>query len=846
MIHLPHCLLHRLRWGRSLRTWLSWFSMTLLLLGVMALPGQTTPTSYDLAQAAPFNRPDFYPIRAEQGRVDSLYRPVADWTGRLILPDPSDISDPATDWVWIELTHTPPDAQDLLGQTVRLEWSDTPLMPDYPALVSRDIALGQKARTFARMGNLVPTRLDGRQQVGPLQSLAGARPNDDVEVMLQRVQRLANGDAPILQIDWEPVQITGRWYGLVQILGPDESRSDAPAPDCPQATCSSEYFRVRHYNPASGQLDGAETAVRIPQQPADRNSRFLSTPKDIEQSPAGAAGWYLYGAYSPQDIFTVQAIKPRSLVQLQPDRVILGERPGRVYTNRQNWGDMGDRKGTVQSVLVDPLDDTEDEAIARWQEGDSALLIHLFGGIGGENGEGATVWTVTGHYAYGTATVVREPIANELQFQIRYQQIYANNPNGIVSGSLDWTAYMGNLQRGWLGSRPVSDILVKYDALARPFQFGDQTFPVSILREMLVQTQILAARYRTGDGNGVAAVTPATSCVQDSSQALYIALEQLKQAVLRDRSLQQWLRDHPNDPEAERFLEVVELGDNLSTVLVPRGLVRPDWQQNAEFLAGVSGGGTLGNEPSMTNALLSWRSIMPRQAHDEISQILLKAGADLWFLRTNQVGGFDPTIAPVAPTKVLGQLPILSIPLNRFLTAFLTPLQTAEWGITLLALGLFTAIALPYGLHTGFLHYDLPPIPAWKRIALLLWVFFLPAVFEESIRILILPHPSEGILGWRWLAWALLALGLYVAYHPLNARFFYKKGDPTFFTPTFLWLCTLLGLTCTVVYAMTGSLQGITLIHWLVVASWILLLGGYKKLHLDRSRLTAGKNDNSG
>ena len=35
---------------------------------------------------------------------------------------------------------------------------------------------------------MVPERLDGRLAVGPLQSLAGARPNDDVTVTVEEVQ----------------------------------------------------------------------------------------------------------------------------------------------------------------------------------------------------------------------------------------------------------------------------------------------------------------------------------------------------------------------------------------------------------------------------------------------------------------------------------------------------------------------------------------------------------------------------------------------------------------------------------------------------------------------------------
>jgi predicted Abi (CAAX) family protease len=42
--------------------------------------------------------------------------------------------------------------------------------------------------------------------------------------------------------------------------------------------------------------------------------------------------------------------------------------------------------------------------------------------------------------------------------------------------------------------------------------------------------------------------------------------------------------------------------------------------------------------------------MLPRRTQDEIAKILLKQGEFLWIIRTNQVGGFDPDIEPIAPT----------------------------------------------------------------------------------------------------------------------------------------------------------------------------------------------------
>ncbi|NJN49330.1 MAG: hypothetical protein HC805_05575 [Alkalinema sp. RL_2_19] len=57
-----------------------------------------------------------------------------------------------------------------------------------------------------------------------------------------------------------------------------------------------------------------------------------------------------------------------------------------------------------------------------------------------------------------------------------------------------------------------------------------------------------------------------------------------------------------------------------------------------------------------------------------------------------------------------------------------------------------------------------------------------------------------------------------------------RLGCPTFGDRRFLALAALLGLTCTVVYALTSSLVLIALIHWIVVLVWLSRLGGMAKL----------------
>ena len=303
-------------------------------------------------------------------------------------------------------------------------------------------------------------------------------------------------------------------------------------------------------------------------------------------------------------------------------------------------------------MLVDPIAQETQTAIAHWREGDRALVIHLFGGIGGEqkNERVPFLNLVTGHFAYGTATVVCDPLSDELRFALEYQQVYAHNVDGIVAGSTDWSNYMGDLQWGWLGTRPVSDVVVKLDAITEDYDFdGTVLSPLTELKHAL---EIMMARYRVGDGTGASLVTPSRSCVQDSNQGLYLAIQQIEKQVQEEPSIQAWLQSHPDHPQTLRFQQLVTIGEQLEKQLTPLGLVRRDWQQHNETL--------VGSHPSqcrlqaILQGITSWRTMLPRRAHDEVARLLLQQGAQLWFLRTNQVGGVDPSIVPLAPTTLAG------------------------------------------------------------------------------------------------------------------------------------------------------------------------------------------------
>ena len=311
--------------------------------------------------------------------------------------------------------------------------------------VTTTIELGKEARQAAAEGNEVPIRLDGRR-VGPLQSLAGARRRDDITVALEgvRLEAVTLNEAGLeggnLRISRPPVQITGRWQGLVTVVGP---------------ATGEDLWQVRHFNSARGGFDGEPETIRIPALPPDRYGRRVLDPAGLAASPLNGQGWLIQGAPARDGVFTVQALTPYAWLELTPSRVLRGSAPSLEYAHHDSWRTPL-RRGSLQSTALMP----DGVRSPNWRVGERALLMHLFGGIGGKDGEPVQRWTVTGHFAFGEAEVVRDAFTGRPRLQIRYHQIYANNPNGIVSGSQDWSAYAGSLQRGWIGLRPFSDVLV--------------------------------------------------------------------------------------------------------------------------------------------------------------------------------------------------------------------------------------------------------------------------------------------------------------------------------------------------------------------------------------------------
>jgi predicted Abi (CAAX) family protease len=152
-------------------------------------------------------------------------------------------------------------------------------------------------------------------------------------------------------------------------------------------------------------------------------------------------------------------------------------------------------------------------------------------------------------------------------------------------------------------------------------------------------------------------------------------------------------------------------------------------------------------------------------------------------------------------------------------------------------LGVYGAIALAIGFRSGFLRWRSSERRPFEMLKILIFCFFSPALWEEFIfRVLLIPHPDAVTPVANIILSALVSILLFVVYHPLNAITFYRAGNPTFFQPIFLILVALLGVTCSAIYWLTGSLWTIAVVHWVVVVVWLLGLNGLSKLTMIQAR----------
>ena len=174
--------------------------------------------------------PCAYPLGLAPAR--ERYRPVADWIGRLILPELLGTIRKAG--FCSKFIRCP--SSSLVAKKVRLRFNAEREVQARALAVTRNVIFNESAQKIVVDGMILAERVNRWRRVTPLESLAGSRPKDDLTVRLAGPVTLHEppGEPPILIIDQEPVQITGLFVGLVTFV-----EAASPAGD---------RWRVRHYD----------------------------------------------------------------------------------------------------------------------------------------------------------------------------------------------------------------------------------------------------------------------------------------------------------------------------------------------------------------------------------------------------------------------------------------------------------------------------------------------------------------------------------------------------------------------------------------------------------------------
>ncbi|MEN9824469.1 MAG: hypothetical protein RI953_214 [Pseudomonadota bacterium] len=597
-----------------------------------------------------------------------------EWAGQIFLPAKDARSDGA---IYLKIAQAPDAKRDQVGKIVRMKWpkhmgSANKYRPDV-RFDAKELAEAQKAK------NIVPVVLNGWSQVSPLESLAAARCfGTFVPTMVAGGQSVAlcnyksldriyvrvsnaNIDAANqeLMISEDPVVTAGTHVGLVSGITKLGKSEGGGRYGVYQATVF-----------VGGKFDASRRFEFLVEE--DFGTRPNFTFNNINSSPAGAQGWFLHGEFDSsvvagKNVFIAKALEPRALlkvagaydfvdgtaagkqlfayqdINLDKDEYLSknGITRGKFASLENNFRKLRIRPGANSQPLAsqNPIrTESFGEGSAPFRQGEKGLVVHLFHWISDAAGKKdvGPLGLVTGHYSYGFYEVVREPLTGELLFDVTYQQVYGQGPDAVISSRVARSEYMGNFRRGWSNSIATSDVLVRAPWLSLPVDPPSGALkagysPADILNDSL---SLMTHAYRTGSGDGISSITAWASCVQDSSQALFIALRQTEKILASTRGA--------NFCASGNIQGVCNLLASLkkqfdAADIFANAQYREDWVNNALELQIRRSSNVAANSYA---ALSSYKTALPRNAFNLFLGTMLDHGNELLLMDNVQIGGF--------------------------------------------------------------------------------------------------------------------------------------------------------------------------------------------------------------
>ena len=547
--------------------------------------------------------------------LDSWYKPIAPWTGDLVLPAADQRLPDGS--VFIKVTSAPDAA--LQGKTLRLAIRPGSKLAAWADKIRPDVEIPPKALAGAlKSGNRIPFKLNGWKSVSVLESLAAARPQE-MSVALPAAAYV--GDR--ILIDEEPVQISGSRVALVRFAGPAQG----------------EYRKVVHFDPVTKAFTGVEEMVAISPRTFRRASDTvpMTDTNGIENSISNTDGWYIFGSRTGK-LFLVEALEPRAALRIAAAETVHGKDRIKVWLKEKQFAGL--KTDLFRQTLWAPSESGKD---LTWNVGSRGLLVHLFGwrkSPAEKKNGGIVLGIVTGHFAFGEGRVVECPFTGESRWDIEYFQIYCHNPNWIVSSPLKWHAYMGNLRRGWMFTVPVSDTIVQLPGQGRVGS-GDRAF--DLFEALRRQFGIMMAIYRTGSGRGITTVRTDISCVQDSHGALYGTFREFEE-FLKPQSP----AARSDTSEKPLLAKAQQLVRDIEAAITFHGIPSGKWRAffNRPESQRYSNAFTI-----ILDSMLSAGTIFPRNAHDRMIEMMSDHGLPMYNILISQIAGRIEGLEPVAATS---------------------------------------------------------------------------------------------------------------------------------------------------------------------------------------------------
>lgn len=556
------------------------------------------------------------------GQFAGFYKPIGEWAGQIILPPSGRRLENGS--VPFLVFCSP--QKELIGRILQLSWDPSAKAENWFYDLSVDVNFDPGTRAFGeKAGCRFPTILDGWKKVSPLESLAANRSEGTIEVVLKN---------PVLKgstifIAQEPAQVNGSLVCLAKFTGKAEGN----------------LRKIAHYNPATRKFDGPEEIVTIMPRKAHKGEDAPNTSVElIEKSGMNTGGWYLYGKRL-KNTFLVKALEPRLPLLVRPTVCISDVSSIRDYASKRVFDDL--KPGIYRTTLC--ADDQSMSVNKQWPVGRKYLLMHLFGWrklAAAKPGVMDLLNLVTGHFAFGFAQIVKDGFTGEPRWDIEYKQVYGHNREEVVSGSLKWHAYMGNLRRGWMYSIPVADTIFDIPEL-QPYKINGRT--VDPMRGLARELEKMMAKYRVGSGSGCSMVRPDVSCVQDSHCALNSGLDLLINGLGKHPDVIAWQK--AGSADAKRFQSLKELAREVEKTITSFGIKQGNWK---EFIETPFGTRNPGKIRAIINSLKSVRTVFPRGAYDHLMTLSAKKNYPMWTILTCQIGGLIPGLVPQKPTSLIG------------------------------------------------------------------------------------------------------------------------------------------------------------------------------------------------